>query len=125
MKSRCDNPKNRKYRDYGARGIRVCARWLTSFDRFFADMGPKPSSKHSIDRINNEGNYEPGNCRWATPKEQSRNKRHHRTVQYNGQQMPLSMACELSGVNYGAALYRINRNLDWQPLPPPPDAKGG
>lgn len=75
MKARCSNPKVRSYRNYGARGIQVCERWQLSFDAFFADMGRRPSSQHSLDRIENDGNYEPGNCRWATRSEQRKNQR--------------------------------------------------
>lgn len=74
MKSRCYYPKSNRYYRYGARGITVCRRWLDSFANFLADMGPKPSPRHSIDRINNDGNYEPTNCRWATTAEQRRNR---------------------------------------------------
>jgi hypothetical protein len=74
MLARCGNPKDKFWRRYGGRGIHVCERWRR-FDHFFADMGRKPSPRHSIDRVNNDGNYEPGNCRWATSSEQLRNRR--------------------------------------------------
>jgi hypothetical protein len=75
MKARCFNPKKDKYKYYGGRGVTVCERWRNSFENFLADMGEPPSARHSIDRINNDGNYEPSNCRWATPLEQAHNKR--------------------------------------------------
>jgi hypothetical protein len=74
MKQRCNNPKNKDFKYYGALGILVCDRWLESFENFYHDMGPRPSDKHSIDRINSDGNYEPKNCRWATPIVQANNK---------------------------------------------------
>jgi hypothetical protein len=74
MLSRCRDQNNSGYKDYGGRGISVCAKW-TKFENFLADMGLKPSASHSIDRINNNGNYEPGNCKWSTPKEQAANQR--------------------------------------------------
>lgn len=76
MKARCTNPKNNNYIYWGARGIKVCERWL-KFENFLADMGIRPEGT-SLDRINVNGNYEPGNCRWATNKEQANNKRNTR-----------------------------------------------
>lgn len=75
MKERCYRPSRRDYKNYGERGIRVCDEWLHDFQAFHNHVGPKPSPKHSIDRIDNGGNYEPGNVRWATPEQQSQNRR--------------------------------------------------
>lgn len=77
MKRRCYNQNEKAFGHYGGRGIKICDRWLglDGFNHFVADMGSKPSQKHSIDRIDNDGNYEPSNCRWATPKEQRQNQR--------------------------------------------------
>ena len=78
MKVRCTNPRSPGWKDYGGRGISVCERWLHSFQDFFADVGPRPSDRHSIGRLENDGNYEPGNVAWQTAVEQRANRRDSR-----------------------------------------------
>lgn len=85
MKTRCYNPNHSSYKRYGGRGIVVCGAWIDSFPQFFKDMGPRPSSQHSIDRVNNNGNYEPSNCKWSTRKEQQNNTRTNRFITINGE----------------------------------------
>lgn len=97
MIDRCKNPKSSSYKHYGGRGIEVCDRWLESFATFAEDMGERPSSFHSLDRIDVNGNYTPENCRWATTKEQARNKRYHRLVTCGGETKCLAEWAEISG----------------------------
>ena len=75
MRQRCYNPNNNQFNDWGGRGIAVCDRWKDSFQNFYEDMGPRPSDKYSIDRIDNNGNYQPSNCKWSSRKDQARNTR--------------------------------------------------
>ena len=81
---RCYDQRANRYENYGGRGIRVCERWLESFDNFFADMGERPSKEYSIERLDSNGDYEPLNCKWATRKEQQLTRRDVSVVEYNG-----------------------------------------
>lgn len=101
MKTRCTNKKSEKYPDYGERGIKVCDRWLNSFENFYADMGKKPSTEHSLDRYPNvNGNYEPSNCRWATLIQQGRNKRNNIIIKFKGVEYPLSQWSKIFNIPY-------------------------
>ena len=111
MRDRCRNPKAAHYDCYGGRGITVCERWINSFGNFYEDMGPRPSSRHSIDRIDVNGHYEPQNCRWATTKQQRRNTRKTRIVCYLGRDISLAEAAELSGIPVATLAQRLK--LGW------------
>ena len=108
LQRRCDRPTHKQYSDYGGRGIRVCERWRT-FAHFFADMGSRPSPDHSLDRIDNDGDYEPGNCRWATSAQQMRNQRYNRWVVVRGTRMVLADAAAMLGVNPSTVKRRARR----------------
>lgn len=109
MRARCYDANSDSYKHYGARGIKVCDRWKDDFAAFYADMGPRPSSRHSIDRKDVNGNYEPGNCRWATPEEQASNKREHHFVEWQGERMILAEAIRRSGLPPKIADNRLRR----------------
>lgn len=104
INGRCNNPTDKAYARYGARGISVSPKWAT-FEAFLADMGPAPSGHHSIDRIDNDGPYSPENCRWATAAEQARNT--SRTIKINGK--CLRDICGELGLSYGAVQSRLRR----------------
>ena len=97
IRARCSNPNEPNYKYYGGRGISVCKRWQ-KFESFFSDMGKRPTSKHSIDRINNEGNYAPENCRWATQTQQMRNTRSNRYITHDGKTMCVAAWAERLGM---------------------------
>ncbi|MGI9492282.1 MAG: hypothetical protein ACR2QF_07795 [Geminicoccaceae bacterium] len=107
--SRCTNPNNEAYDNYGGRGVNICDRWRNDFYAFVSDMGPKPSRNHSIERGDNDGPYAPWNCKWATKKTQARNKRNNIVVKWEGQAMILKDAAELAGIPYKTAWKRINQ----------------
>ena len=106
MKARCLNPNATGYAYYGGRGIKVCERWL-KFENFYADMGDPPSGM-TIDRIDNNGNYEPSNCKWSTLIEQSNNKRSNHRITFNGLTKTLKQWANTMGINYGTLCGRIN-----------------
>lgn len=107
---RCHTPTCDAYWRYGGRGIIVCDRWRNSFENFLADMGPRPSPKHSIDRYpDNNGNYEPGNCRWATDKEQMTNTSFNHFVEYNGKTQCLTDWSRETGINVCTLYQRLRK----------------
>lgn len=107
MIQRCTQPQTHQYQNYGGRGIQVCERWL-NFEHFLVDMGLRPEGR-SIDRINNDGNYEPGNCRWATNAEQQSNKRNNRNLTFNGETHTLDEWARVSGVHRSTLRARLDR----------------
>jgi hypothetical protein len=98
MLRRCYDSSHKSFHDYGGRGIQVCERWKASFESFLADLGPRPTPQHSVDRIDNNGNYEPGNCRWATASIQTSNRRNNIIVEFQGISMTLAEASRRSGI---------------------------
>lgn len=111
MITRCTNPNRESWKKYGGRGISVCARWRSSFESFLADMGPRPSPRHSIEREDNDGNYEPGNCRWATATEQGRNTRRTKLWEHDGRRLTVMGWSEVTGMSERALWGRIQ--LGW------------
>jgi len=107
MKKRCLDSTYRRFKDYGGRGIKVCDRWLESFENFIADMGRRPSNNHSIDRKDNNGNYEPSNCEWALRPQQDSNKRTSRLVTYKDETLTLKEWSRRIGIHYNTLRQRL------------------
>jgi hypothetical protein len=107
MIQRCTNKNNPDYSDYGGRGITVCDRWLSSFEAFYQDMGPKPTSDHSIDRRENDKGYYKDNCRWATKLEQANNRRNNVHYEYNGITKTVSEWSKEYGIEYNKFYARL------------------
>ena len=115
MKGRCFTPSANFYERYGGRGVTVCDRWKNSFSDFYDDMGERPGPRYSLDRYpNKDGNYEPGNVRWATDVDQANNRSNNRIVEYLGQTMTLTEAARASGtsLNEASIRYRLD-DLGW------------
>lgn len=109
IKARCSNPKTAQFDRYGGRGIAVCAEWETSFEQFYADMGPRPSTGHSIDRKDVNANYSPENCRWATRREQMANTSRNKFVEVNGIPMIQAEAARQLGITVSGLRYRMRQ----------------
>jgi hypothetical protein len=111
MKARCFRKTQKGYQYYGGRGITVCPEWVAEFATFYAHVGPRPSSDHSLDRIDTNGNYEPGNVRWATFIEQMNNMRNNRIIEFRGAIMTIGQAVRAAGsiVTCDLACIRIRR----------------
>lgn len=107
MKKRCLNKNHKAYNYYGGRGIKVCDKWIDSFENFIQDIGLRPSKKHSLDRINNQLGYFKENCRWSTKKEQARNQRSNRLISAFGEEKCFSEWCEILGVSWNFLFYRL------------------
>lgn len=109
MKSRCYKKTNAAYHNYGGRGIEVCESWRESFTNFIADMGKRPSDSHSIDRIDNDGHYEPGNCHWSTAVIQGNNKRNNLRLEVEGKNMTIAEWARERSIPYATLIQRISR----------------
>ena len=107
VKRRCKNPNAREYKFYGGRGIRVCERW-EKFERFLEDMGEKPDSGSSIERLDSNGNYSPENCRWLPRKLQARNRRSSRIIEFRGEKKCVAEWAERTGISQDNVLERLN-----------------
>ncbi len=108
MIRRCHDPEVRNYDDYGGRGIQVCDRWRNSVESFVEDMGKRPSNAHSIERVDNDGNYEPGNCRWATRSEQNSNTRRTTLYDFQGEKLTCNEIARRCNIPITTLRHRLN-----------------
>jgi hypothetical protein len=113
MRSRVNNPNNKNFKHYGGRGIKVCEKWDNSFEGFISDMGIRPSPKHTVERINTNGDYEPNNVRWDTHQKQQRNRRNNHMIEIDGVSKCLMEWSGISGIKWPTIRKRIV--LGWEP----------
>lgn len=121
MIHRCHNPQNRRYASYGGRGITVCDRWRSSFLMFLRDVGKRPSEGMTLERVDNNGNYEPLNCRWASQQEQAYNRRDNRIVIIGGLARPISWWSKTAGIRGTTLSGRLKAGWSPERLLQPPD----
>jgi hypothetical protein len=114
MRDRCNNPANVAYQLYGGNGVKVCERWEQSFEAFYADMGPRPTPKHGIDRIDGTKGYSPDNCRWATRQTQMENRRITKRLTIDGVTRTVNEWAAISGIKHATIRGRIERGWDAQ-----------
>lgn len=111
MKTRCSNPNFAQYADYGGRGITVCDEWVSSFTAFFRDMGPRPSKKHSLERLDNNGPYSKDNCTWALRHQQGRNTRANRMLTHDGRTQCITDWAKEAGITQGMLSTRLSKGI--------------
>lgn len=116
MIHRCGNPNDKAFKHYGGRGITVCARWRSSFDDFYEDMGPRPSKDFSLDRVDTNGNYEPQNCKWSTRIEQANNKSENRRINFEGQMLTVREISDKTGLPIRTIRSRVDQGMDGHKL---------
>ncbi len=124
MGARCHDPERKDYPRYGGRGVTVCWEWRVSFLRFLNDIGPRPSAKHTLDRIDNNGRYEPANCRWELAKPQARNRRNNNLLTYRGETRCLSEWAEVLGIPRNTIEGRLRLGWDAEAILSTPPQQG-
>ena len=112
VKQRCTNPNNKDWWRYGAQGIKIAPEWVSDFNAFFEYIGPRPSARHSVDRIDSTGDYAPGNVRWADWHEQANNRKNNRLVCWNGRMLTMKQAAAEAGMPYKSIKGRVQNGWD-------------